>query len=391
MSTQVVQAADYMARFRCLGASCEDTCCGGWTVPVDEPTHRRLKVLAEREPAAERLLTEGIELLPAGPDFARLRFQASGYCCMLEDGLCAIHARLGPEALPDVCMTYPRYFNEVDGELELFGSVSCPEVARLCLLADKSFAPRAMPLEAPPRKLRNRFTTEEPYFRPFAALRSAFAGVLAETLPLPEKLFVLLWFSSKLSRLLYAGCPEVPSQELTAALDALGKPELLQALGANYRALDVTGGLAFSIIERLLDPALASDSAPEPDGEQAGESWARYLELRARVPATAVRRLDECLTRYAINHLHTTPYMLSKNLLAYALDLVVRVAALRCLLCTRLADFSGDAAELDRQIIDVVYKFGRRVEHAGLLGKLSALLEEQQLGTLAHAIGFVSV
>jgi hypothetical protein len=35
----------YADSFRCIGSDCEDTCCKGWTIPVDQETiekHRRL-------------------------------------------------------------------------------------------------------------------------------------------------------------------------------------------------------------------------------------------------------------------------------------------------------------------------------------------------------------
>lgn len=391
------QAARYMTRFRCLGGDCEDTCCAGWTVPFDEPTHRRLKVLSAHEPSAQRLLDEGIQLTPEGPDFARLVFGADGYCRMLEDdGRCAIHARLGPDALADVCMMYPRYFNQVDEERELFGTISCPEVARQCLLHDDAFEPEPLELEQAPRKLRNRFATEEPYFRPFRALRSAMSELLARPgYALADKLFALLWFTRQLSSVVFDGCAALPEAELQGTLAALGQPQLLATLSANYRGLDVSGAFALSVLRQALPPsanANASASAsPTAAADADAAAWASYGATRARVPETARARLDACLTRYAVNHLHTTPYMLSRTPFIFALELAVRVAALRYLLHQRLAGFQGDGDELDRQIVDVSYRFARHVEHAGSFEKLVSELESQRLDSLAHAVGFVSI
>src|ERR1700679_248639 len=33
----------YAAAFRCIGASCEDTCCSGWDIPVDRSTYERYR------------------------------------------------------------------------------------------------------------------------------------------------------------------------------------------------------------------------------------------------------------------------------------------------------------------------------------------------------------
>ena len=145
-----------MTRFRCLAGDCEATCCGGWGIAVEPSANRRLKLLAKGDLALGQLLERGIELTPDGPDHARLRFLPSGDCSMLDDaGLCSIQAKFGHAALFDVCAAYPRYANEVDGELELFGTLSCPEVARLALLADDGFDVVTVELDEPPRKLRN--------------------------------------------------------------------------------------------------------------------------------------------------------------------------------------------------------------------------------------------
>jgi lysine-N-methylase len=294
-----------------------------------------------------------------------------------EQGLCGIHARLGPDALFDVCMTYPRYYNEVDGELELFGTVSCPEVARLCLFGDEALALTSLPEHEAPRKLRNQFRTELPYYQPFASVRSAFSELLARPAhALSEKLFALLWISDKLSQVVHADAKSMPASEVSKALSAMLAPAALDALVGSYRSLGLDGSLAISVLSSVLD---------------APQDWPGYCELRERVTPEARARIDACLTRYAQNHLYTTPYMLYPSLFAYARDLTWRVGMLRYLLHQKLSGFEGDAAAVDRRIIDVTYKFGRRVEHSELFGQLGQLLASQQLDSFAHTVSFLPV
>src|SRR5258708_6273561 len=33
----------YAAGFRCIGASCEDTCCGTWNIPLDKKTYEQYR------------------------------------------------------------------------------------------------------------------------------------------------------------------------------------------------------------------------------------------------------------------------------------------------------------------------------------------------------------
>ncbi len=416
MPAKVGLSARYMTRFRCLASDCEATCCGGGAVPVEESTHRRLTVLANDDPAAGELLMRGIELTPEGPDFARLRFLPSGDCSMLDGaGLCRIQSQFGHDALFDVCATYPRYVNEIDGEIELFGTLSCPEVARLVLLSEDGFEPEPLELEAAPRKFRNRFHTEQPYFKPFKLVRAALVRLLAEPgFSLSEKLLVLLWMADKLRGVLHTGCTEVPVADLRAVLGALAEPEVLRALTASFRKLDLDTSLPIAVIAQALQPARTvrhgaqterfdailrevwtTYGRAEPGAQATDEELtavqARYAALQAAVPGVVRDRIDVCLLRYAANHLLTTPYMLSGSLFAYAYDLVVRIASLRFLLQTRLSGFTGSPTELDQQIVQVTYAFVRSLEHSGAFAALLQLLDEQGLSGLPHALCFLAI
>lgn len=402
-----------MTRFRCLAGDCEATCCGGWGIAVEPSAHRRLKVLAEGDAALGELLERGIEVTPGGPDYARLRFLPSGGCSMLDEaGLCSIHAKFGHEELFAVCAAFPRYANEVDGELELFGTMSCPEVARLALLSDDGFEMTSVVLEEPLRKLRNQFNTQKPYFQPFKLVRSALLQLLSEPgYGLSEKLFVLLWMSDKLRHALHSGCAKVPEAELKSIFGALSEAAVLGALTSSFRALTLDGALPLLVLHAALQPAKGAQGATQasrfddilrevwggfglandPSEAQLLTIWSQYTSRRATLPSATRERIDTCLTRYAKNHVLTTPYMLSDNLFAYAYDLVVRLAGLRFLLNTQLAGFSGSPAELDRRIVDVTFAFARAVEHAELPRRLQETLALQGLDGLAHAACFLTV
>ncbi|HVV82217.1 MAG TPA: flagellin lysine-N-methylase, partial [Kofleriaceae bacterium] len=121
-----VFAPRYLARFRCLAEACEDTCCQGWNVSVDEHTIALWEArLGEARAAA---------ILDAGRP--RLRMIDDGHCGQLgADRLCAIQRELGEEALPATCALFPRVVQEAGGRREATATLACPEVARLALLA----------------------------------------------------------------------------------------------------------------------------------------------------------------------------------------------------------------------------------------------------------------
>ncbi len=300
-----------------------------------------------------------------------------------ERGLCGIHAQLGPAALFEVCATYPRYYNEVDGALELFGTLSCPEVARQCLFGDDAFELDAVELDTAPRKLRNRFNTDAPYYKPYQLLRTRFVELLGRAgYTLSEKLFALLWISSKLGELVHARAQQLPLAELESALVGMLADGVLACLAQNYRALKLDSSLALSVIGAVLGDDAAAGKAV---------TWTNHVQQRARIAGPALERAEVCVTRYCQNHLLTTPYMLSDSLFAYARELVRRAATLRMLLQRGLVDFEGDAAALDARLVEVVYRFGRRFEHSDIFLRLDETLEQQGLSSFAHTACFFSV
>ncbi|HVY32081.1 MAG TPA: flagellin lysine-N-methylase [Polyangiaceae bacterium] len=404
-----------MRRFKCLAGDCEATCCGGWGIAVEPSEHRHLKLVAQGDAALGDLLERGIELTPEGPDYARLRFLPSGACSMHDaSGLCSIHAKFGHAALFGTCATYPRYANELDGELELFGTLSCPEVARLALLSEDGFEQESVELDELPRKLRNRFDTQRPYFRPFKLVRSALLKLLAEPgYGLSEKLFVLLWVSDKLRPVLHSGCSAVPEAQLRGIFGALGEAQVLGSLAGSFRSLELDGPLPLLVLHASLPPNAEREHGAQADrfdailrevwsklglvpGSAQGEAelnavWQCYAALRAALPAATRARIETCLERYATNHVLTTPYMLAENLFEYAYDLVVRVASLRFLLCTQLASREHTPQELDQVIVETMFTFARAVEHTDLPRRLQATLTRQGLDGLAHAACFLAV
>jgi lysine-N-methylase len=68
--------------------------------------------------------------------FAQIRMNDSNQCPMLtEDRLCRIHAELGEGMLSHACSTYPRIVRGCGGVDQKSLTLSCPEAARLVLLA----------------------------------------------------------------------------------------------------------------------------------------------------------------------------------------------------------------------------------------------------------------
>lgn len=147
----------YATRFQCTGAACEDTCCAGWGIPVDRTTFERYAAMSDASLRAR--LCAAVK--PSPPERQSLRVwgtialdDATGACPLLDGGLCSVHRDLGEDALSDACATYPRVLRDTPAFLVQTLTLSCPEAARLALLAEDAFqlveqdiAPRSRPAD----------------------------------------------------------------------------------------------------------------------------------------------------------------------------------------------------------------------------------------------------
>ncbi len=131
----------YVQRFACTGAQCEDTCCSGWTVLIDKKTYQSYRQ-TKTPPLAGRLDSQVKPMRGPASDasFARIELRPdTGECPMLEERLCAVQNALGEDKLSNVCFTYPRKVQQVGDVCQQALTLSCPEAARLALLADDAF------------------------------------------------------------------------------------------------------------------------------------------------------------------------------------------------------------------------------------------------------------
>lgn len=125
-----------MKRFRCIGETCEDSCCKGWRVDIDKETYQKYRKIKGSNLA--NLLEKNVTRNRSNGSntrYAKIKLDAEQSCPLLDEkGLCQIHTEYGEEYLSEVCKTYPRMINRVNGVWEQSLTVSCPQAARLVLL-----------------------------------------------------------------------------------------------------------------------------------------------------------------------------------------------------------------------------------------------------------------
>lgn len=125
----------YAGAFQCIGPDCEDTCCKGWSIPLDQQTFLRYQRFPPQPLGT--IVSQFVTIAPNSPSglFARIRPLPSGICPFFtHDRLCSIQREYGGQLLSATCSTFPRALNHVHGVLEGSLSLSCPEAARNILL-----------------------------------------------------------------------------------------------------------------------------------------------------------------------------------------------------------------------------------------------------------------
>lgn len=139
MKKRILLTPQYMKYFQCIGPDCEDNCCYGWKVPIDENTYKKYRRVSNK--VLKHVLDKNVtrnRSNPSSESYAKIKMCDNGYCPFFdEDKLCGIYKKLGAESLSKVCMLYPRITNVVNGVYEKSISLSCPEAARLVLLNPK--------------------------------------------------------------------------------------------------------------------------------------------------------------------------------------------------------------------------------------------------------------
>ena len=125
----IVVYPEYYDRFHCIADKCEDTCCAGWEIDIDDKSYEKYMSVGGDFGARLRSCIKKYD-----DSYEQHGFVLSGEmrCSFLnENNLCDIYKELGEEALCEVCTNTPRNFLEYCDRREISVSASCPEAARL--------------------------------------------------------------------------------------------------------------------------------------------------------------------------------------------------------------------------------------------------------------------
>lgn len=122
-----IRVPEYFKDFKCIASKCEDTCCAGWGIVIDDATYDRYKNVQGE--FGDILRSEIVH--ESGENI----FVLKGNNCpfLNEEKTCDIYINIGEENLCYTCQQYPRYTEEFGSLREVGISLSCPEAARIML------------------------------------------------------------------------------------------------------------------------------------------------------------------------------------------------------------------------------------------------------------------
>jgi len=367
----------YVTRFTCTQERCADTCCSGWKVNVDREAWERFHALPP-SPVREQLL-KAVQPEPAptgDQDFAWIRPTAGTLCCpMLQGGLCTVHKKLGPEGLANSCFSYPRFTRAVGDELSQGMSLSCPEAARLALLAPDAFEFQEAELSVRQGMVTHVALPEGLSQEDASAVRVFCLQLVRSRQVEPwVRLAVLGLFCEQLDeRIRRGGAQEVPAL-LEQFQSQLAVPGLLAALEATephhaeqaavFAPLLRTGlGTPPSPVQARVLSAVAEGLGVDPQTGTVDPAMLRthYERGVSRLPEALAASAPLLLEHYLLNELFREAFPFDRaSPFAHYLDLALRFGVLRLMLAARCTgEVLPDAAAL----VETVHVFCRRYQH----------------------------
>ena len=386
----------YLARFRCIGGACEDSCCSHWRIELDDETRARLAAL-EGDAAVHRALGTLDEMgTPRGEAARRFLPQTPDRDCVFldEERLCAVQRRHGEEALPLVCTMFPRHTGLVQGRLELTATVACPEVARLVLLPEDAMELDEAPAAVPPRlHLLQSIEAGEahPYRRHFPLVRSVLLELLTrEQHTIDERLFFIAYLAASIHPFYRADTPPdaaFPDDALHHQVGLILHPDAQRHLAGELGAVPFDPSVArvvletVSVLARAASPRLRSlltaaladcrvedgDRALRLDGADelrvtVDRVAAIHHERRGQLPAACAARFDAAIARYFLNLIVQSWFVDRSDLFLHHKALLVRLALIRFLVLGQPGIAAGGAA-LDGAIVAVFSTVTRAFDH----------------------------
>lgn len=188
----IYKRPDYFHEFKCTADQCQDTCCAGWQIMIDDASIEKYK----------KIRGDYIWKVMTCVDWEEGCFRQDNTkrCAFLNpDNLCDLYKNVGEDALCKTCREYPRHTEEFEEVREVTLSVSCPEVARILM---ERMTPVTFIQEERPEEETLEFEDFDPFlYSMIEESRDAMLEILqSRTLPLQERAVLVLAMAHDMQR-----------------------------------------------------------------------------------------------------------------------------------------------------------------------------------------------
>ena len=120
-----IYAPEYYKKFKCIADRCQNSCCIGWDIYIDDET------LEKYVSGEDEIIKNSIE---DSEDGARFIMGNDKRCPhLLSSGLCDMICRKGEGYLCEICREHPRFYNTFTDHIEAGLGLCCEEAARIIL------------------------------------------------------------------------------------------------------------------------------------------------------------------------------------------------------------------------------------------------------------------
>ena len=384
----------YYKNFACIGSACEDTCCGGWRIGIDERSYSHyLQVPGDFGKRLRQAL-----------DPADRSFVQKDRACMLldEQGLCEIYKKLGRDQMCDTCRNYPRHREDYGDLQEIMLSLSCPEAARI-ILSDPTqgaWTEKQRKSRIPDPELQKRAGVDEEKRSCLEDIRQVMACILKDrTTSWNQRLAMVLAYSHDLQRRWdQSAAGKRLAGERRAAVKECSRRYLDRKAGARFsEKLAPYGNRAAERMSRMaawlrcmqeLEPVLAHWEKKQGavcTGLYHRETCASYQELE--------RRFDRASQRLELAWENLALYFLRTCLLGAVYDDDIyskgKLVVVSCLLIREWCLFryrvTGQMTE--ETLAAAAYRYSREVENSDEnLERLEQLLADNPLFSLSSIL-----
>ena len=398
-----------MKRFECIGSSCEDHCCHGWQIRLDKEDYEHLQGFFSESAQDRAEFEKGVALKDEGAnlnDYAVFNLKENSSCFFEKAGLCGIHSRFGESALSKTCATYPRRLTYVKDHLELTGSLSCPEVARLALLREDAMEWRDYDSERLPERVS--FSKDSHHEKPFyedylAPIRDLVIQILKrEDISTEERIYIIFYFSKKTTPFYYKGISEDPARRLKKTVDRINDQAFVSHALKSYNASEAFNDTVAYFISVVLtarnshaklhryndlcnktlssyaDNPLAFNDSISSLARFLTDIWPTYKKRKALAVERFGSRIDLYFRNFCINHWLQDKYTNSENLEIHTQRLVLYFAMIKFLFFSspelnQLAKTNETHSvlieKLDAMIVNIVQIFMKSFAHNAVMVK----------------------